>query len=260
LKEEVNLKKYEDITAGKVFGRITVLETAGRNKHGHLQWLCKCECDGKTIIVLDHNLKKGYTKGCGCLKKDKKYSQRGEFHKQIYSVYCNMKVRCYNENHECYHHYGGRGIKICDEWLDDYMNFYNWAIATGYTKGLSIDRIDVNGNYEPLNCRWITMEEQQKNKRNNFYITIGDETKILSEWSKISGLSVFVIKYRVNQGITGEDLLKPYQTDTPSGIKGVTWNKKAKQWIVRHGQKHIGCFKNLEDAIKAKVEYKSKNT
>ena len=99
-----------------------------------------------------------------------------------------MKQRCYYQQNISYKYYGARGITICKEWLADFTNFYNWAINNGYQKGLSIDRINVNGNYEPSNCRWVNMKIQANNRTSNHYITIGENTKTIMEWSEISGI------------------------------------------------------------------------
>lgn len=106
-----------------------------------------------------------------------------------------MKNRCYYNKYPRYGDYGGRGIKVCDEWRDDFMNFYNWSMNNNYNDNLTIDRIDVDGDYEPLNCRWVTSKENGRNKRNNKNYTINGETHCLSEWCEILGLN-----YRTVQG------------------------------------------------------------
>lgn len=125
---------------------------------------------------------------------------------------CDMKRRCYNPEEKFYKDYGGRGIKVCDEWMDKkegHGNFQKWAVENGWEEGRSIDRIDVNGNYEPSNCRWATPEEQANNRRNNNYITINGVTKTTSEWARQIGISQNAFTGRINSGWTGEELLKP---------------------------------------------------
>lgn len=125
---------------------------------------------------------------------------------------CDMKRRCYNPEEKFYKDYGGRGIKVCDEWMDKkegHSNFQKWAVKNGWEEGRSIDRIDVNGNYEPSNCRWATPEEQANNRRNNNYITINGVTKTTSEWARQIGISQNAFTGRINSGWTGEELLKP---------------------------------------------------
>lgn len=123
-----------------------------------------------------------------------------------------MKRRCYNPEEKFYKDYGGRGIKVCDEWMDKkegHSNFQKWAVENGWEEGRSIDRIDVNGNYEPNNCRWATPEEQANNRRNNNYVTINGVTKTTSEWARQIGISQNAFTGRINSGWTGEELLKP---------------------------------------------------
>ena len=125
---------------------------------------------------------------------------------------CDMKRRCYNPEEKFYKDYGGRGIKVCDEWMDKkegHSNFQKWAVENGWEEGRSIDRIDVNGNYEPSNCRWATPEEQANNRRNNNYVTINGVTKTTSEWARQIGISQNAFTGRINSGWTGEELLKP---------------------------------------------------
>ena len=111
-----------------------------------------------------------------------------------------MKYRCYYQNHPSYKNYGGRGITVCQEWLDDFMNFYNWSMANGYSDELTIDRIDVNGNYEPNNCRWATRKEQQNNMRNNVFLEANGERHTISEWSEITGINRSTISNRLRRG------------------------------------------------------------
>lgn len=144
-------------------------------KNGRKRTKLKCLCNCGNITSVDRsNLLRGGVKSCGCYKKDyikATKSTHGEAHSRLYNVWSSIKNRCYNKNEPEYKNYGGRGIVMCDEWLNDYLSFKKWAEETGYDKDApkgqcTIDRIDVNGNYEPSNCRWITMEEQLKNTSN----------------------------------------------------------------------------------------------
>jgi hypothetical protein len=118
------------------------------------------------------------------LNLSKEYHLHGCKNEKLYEVWCSMKARCNSKKSQYYSHYGGRGIEVCDEWQHEYINFKKWAYANGYKEGLWIDRIDVNGNYEPTNCRWATIEEQQNNKRDTVWITFKGETYSLHEWAK----------------------------------------------------------------------------
>ena len=153
---------------GKRFGRLLVIGKS-ESKNGMATWLCKCDC-GNEKVVCGNELRKGKANSCGCLRKELAYKmliQHGKANTRLYKVWKAMKARCNNPNNKRYSSYGGRGIKVCDEWQNSFQAFYDWAIANGYREGLSIDRVNNDGNYEPTNCRWATASEQQKNKRKN---------------------------------------------------------------------------------------------
>lgn len=109
--------------------------------------------------------------------------KHGLRHDPLYSVWANMKNRCYNKNDPHYERWGGRGITVCKEWRNNFKLFYDWAVANGYRKGLTLDRIDNNGNYEPSNCRWSTIKEQNRNKRNVKFIEYNGKSQLLEEWA-----------------------------------------------------------------------------
>ena len=119
----------------------------------------------------------------------------GQEPKRLYNTWCNMRRRCYEKQNHKYKNYGGRGIKICPEWLD-FCVFREWALSNGYSETLTLDRINVNGNYEPTNCRWVTQKIQQNNRSNNHLITYNGETHTMKEWSEITGISYRTIKDR----------------------------------------------------------------
>ena len=151
-----------DIT-GNRYGKLVVIKRAENrvqpNGNVVAQWLCRCDCGNKKVIA-SAGLRYGKVKSCGCLWKKHGYS--GE---RLYHIWVNMKQRCYNQHSKDYKNYGLLNVRVCDEWLHDYLLFRKWAYSHGYEDDLTIDRINVYGNYEPDNCRWITNAEQQKNRR-----------------------------------------------------------------------------------------------
>ena len=159
--------KTLDLTGGK-YGRLTV-KAKYKNSGRWTQWVCYCTC-GRTIVVKTRDLRSGHTQSCGCLFKDNllnRITKHGQKNTRLYRIWKDMKARCANKTTYGYKFYGARGINVCREWRDNFMSFYNWAIHNGYKDDLSIDRIDVDGNYEPSNCRWATVKEQANNKRNS---------------------------------------------------------------------------------------------
>lgn len=180
------------------FGRLVAIRPNGKQGSGY-KWLCKCDC-GNEITTKSSSLLRGLTKSCGCLRKDttsKRFTKHNGRFEHLYTIYCSMKSRCQNSKNEHYKFYGGKGIKVCDEWKTDYSNFREWALKNGYSPELSIDRIDVNGNYEPNNCRWVTKQEQANNKTNNDFIEYQGEIHTIAEWARIKGLSYYSLYQRI---------------------------------------------------------------
>ena len=174
-KSETNIK---DLT-GQRFGKLVVLERANKIGEGKLKWLCRCDC-GTVKPILADVLNSGGAISCGCRKRSvlgESTLKHGHRRERIYSIYCDMKRRCYNKNRNGYANYGARGIRVCDEWKNDFMAFYEWAMANGYEENLTIDRIDNDGNYEPSNCQWITKSENST-KRNIEYWRKWHENKV----------------------------------------------------------------------------------
>lgn len=179
------MPEIKDLT-GQKFGRLTVEGFSHLDKHHKGHWLCRCEC-GAAVDVETHQLKCGKTKSCGCWKNDvnsKRLKTHGCEPKRLYRVWVSMKKRCTNPKEPEYKNYGGRGITVCDEWRCSFESFRFWALVNGYEEGLSIDRIDNNGNYCPDNCRWTDRKTQNSNKRNNHRITFNGKTQTVTEWAE----------------------------------------------------------------------------
>lgn len=204
-------------------GKITVIERVG-SKGGQALWLCECEC-GNKFLQYGGPIRKGKIKSCGCLYRDKNDRARiarmtiakekhGDSFNRLYFIWNDIKGRCNNPNNADYGNYGGRGIKVCDEWMHDYLAFKQWATDAGYDWNAkrgecTIDRIDVNGDYSPDNCRWANMKAQSRNKRNTCRITYNGETHTTGEWSEITGISRDTIYSRYRCGMEPHRILYP---------------------------------------------------
>lgn len=197
---------------GTRYGNLTIVEFdhERRTPNGTLRRYMKCQCDcGNICIIALHSLKSGKTKSCGCIKG---LAQRGYKYNypHLYPVYDNIKKRCYNENDSQYKYYGERGIKMCDNWLQDRNAFYKWAITHGYKEGLQLDRIDTNKNYCPENCRFLTAKENSRNKRNNRLIYYNGNEYVFSEFCEtfnIVNRRGALYRY-VKKGYTPDELIK----------------------------------------------------
>lgn len=203
--------KIRPSIVGEKFGKLTVVEkigTKGDKNKTRQTWLCKCECGGDRIVDTD-SLKSGKTTSCGCRNKTHGMSQT-----RLYRIWSKMKQRTLNPKNNRYSNYGGRGIAICDEWLT-FDSFKEWALLNGYSDDLSIDRIDVNGNYEPSNCRWTDNLTQANNKRTNVYYTHNGETLTFTQWCRKLNIDKEMARnkirhhnYTIGQALGLETLIK----------------------------------------------------
>lgn len=204
---------------GKTFGRLTVIEldkdrieqrkVDGKKKITY--WFCKCEC-GNIKSIESYSLTTCKSTSCGCYGREQRLKSQTKHnlsHTRIKRIYYNMRSRCYNSNTPKYNNHGGRGIKVCDEWLSEngLVKFNDWAMNNGYDENLTLDRINNDGNYEPNNCRWVDYNTQNYNRRVNRIFTIGCETGSAREFCDKYNIKWNTFWERVFNGYEGEDLI-----------------------------------------------------
>lgn len=195
---------FKDLT-GQKFGMLTAISFTGKkNKNGAHIWNCICEC-GTQTIASTAELTSGHKQTCGNHSRKQNYISKGT---RLYRLWQNMKNRCYWEKDKSFANYGGRGIQVCPEWRNGFSVFREWALSSGYQENLTLDRINVNGNYEPSNCRWATAKEQQNNKRNNRNLEFNGEVHTVTEWAQIIGIKRETLYRRLNVGWPIEKALK----------------------------------------------------
>lgn len=197
---------------GLQFGRLNVVAFAGLHEDLSAKWLCVCSC-GNSATVRGASLRSGRSKSCGCLKKEiasvtfkRVKTTHGKSGSEIYEVWKGIIKRCKNKNKKDFNNYGGRGITVCDRWLD-FDNFY--SDMGEKPEGMSIDRINNDGNYEPQNCRWATRSEQSRNKRNNRWFTLNGKTMTLADWADSIGISHSSLSERLEKYTEEEALTMP---------------------------------------------------
>lgn len=203
------MAKYVDLT-GRRFGRLVVLQRVENAKNGSSQWLCECDC-GKKRIHTAGVLNYGSVQSCGCYGKEVRIMANithNQSKTKLYRVWASMRDRCTLVSSQAFKYYGGRGIAVCDEWRESFQTFYDWAIDNGYCEGLSIDRINVDGNYEPSNCRWVSKKNQANNKQNNICIEYNGETHTIAEWANILGINYITLWMRFRRGWSVEKALQ----------------------------------------------------
>lgn len=197
-----------DLT-GQRFGRLIVVQYLGNRRY-----LVECDCSIKKSVY-GYNLLSGDTASCGCLRKERtaaenrKARTHGMTETRLYYIWRGMKRRCYEVGASGYNDYGGRGIKVCDEWFDP-TTFIEWALFNGYDDNLQIERSDHDGNYSPENCRWVTVKTNQNNKRNSKFETAFGETKTQAEWMvdpRNVNKSIQGLRHRLKRGMSMEEAL-----------------------------------------------------
>lgn len=211
-----------DLT-GMRFGRLVILCFAYKDSGYHSFWKCQCDCGNTKNIRSDH-LFSGASVSCGCYRSEfsaiqgkSKLTKHGWYGTKLYARWIGMRERCSNPNVAGWKNYGGRGISVCQEWYDSFESFKDWALANGYKEDAprgecTLDRINPNGNYEPSNCRWLTIFEQQSNKRNNHWVTYLGKQYTVSQISRKFGICGQTLVGRIEQGMTVEEALaKPYK-------------------------------------------------
>lgn len=189
---------------GQEFNKLLVVEFL-RMKGSHAIYKCLCDC-GNYTEAYGANIKKNHTTSCGCssIKHKKEFAVKSITHgltkHPLFMSWVGMRNRCYYVKHNRYANYGGKGIVVCEEWKGNFKSFFEWGIANGWAKGLSIDRIDTNKSYSPDNCRFSTVSEQNKNRTTNIYITYNGVTKVANDWAKITGVRGQTISKRLRKG------------------------------------------------------------
>lgn len=189
-----------DLT-GQTFGRLTVIEPAGRSKRGKLVWRCTCACGEREVTAATNDLRRGNTRSCGCLFREESGNRvrtHGQTGTRLYEIWRNIIRRTTQPSHHSYPDYGGRGITMCPEWRESFEAFAN-DMGPTYRDGLSIDRIDVNGHYQPDNCRWATPTQQSRNMRRNRLVTAWGQTRTLSEWAELHEINYQTLYNRITR-------------------------------------------------------------
>lgn len=187
------------------------------NNHGEAMWKCICDC-GKEHEATSYNLTRGRTtqcRSCMILQIAKSNTKHGCKPKRLHEIYANMKTRCHNPNYELWSRYGGRGIKVCEEWENSYKSFRDWAFSSGYSDNLTLDRIDNDGDYCPDNCKWSDRVEQANNRHTNRILTLNGEKDTMANWARKTGLPYWLIQRRLDEFKWSEEKT----LTTPRGAK-----------------------------------------
>lgn len=217
------MPKAVDIS-GRRFGRLTAIRRAENAKCGRSRWLCVCDCGAETVVQTN-SLVSGHTTSCGCYN-GACQTIHGKTNTRLFRIWSKMKSRCFCENDKDFKNYGGRGIRVCDEWKDDFLAFYTWSMENGYRDDLTIDRVCNDGPYAPWNCRWTDLSVQANNRRSNHVLVFGGASHTIHEWSQLLGMSEAALVKRMKYGWDVERVLttpvaqrkKPVRRVPPSAV------------------------------------------
>lgn len=247
--------KFKNLT-GQIFGKLTVIKFVDCKIYA--RWLCECSCDAKNqIIIIGASLTSGNTRSCGCLKNELTSIRRkkhGLSNSDEYFIWAGMKSRCLNKNESNYHNYGGRGIKVCDRWVESFENFYE---DMGPRPGpeYSIERKNNDGDYEKDNCRWATNKEQNNNKRTNRYIEYNGKIKTLSQWAEAFNIRLTTLAGRLEDGWTIKEAFETPIIDNERIIEIDGESMNIASWCIKFNinrktfQKRIRRGWSVQDAI-----------
>lgn len=247
---------------GQRFGRLTVVGYVRDyvTKNGTIvsRWKCLCDCqldlpEEERIYsyVATGDLLSEKVKSCGCLHKEI-LSKHGESRTRLHRIWIDMRTRCYNENTKVYQNYGARGIKICDEWKDSFANFREWALNNGYSDELTIDRIDVNGDYSPNNCKWSTKKEQENNKRTNIYGYYNGEKLTIAQFSEKINKYSSTIRYKyIDKNMSFEDIAKYFKEQDELCIDINSCNNSV-SYSIQNNKRHSDVIAKIRRLLKNK--------
>jgi hypothetical protein len=208
-----------DLT-GQKFNRLQVVRRLGNNKFKKTQWLCRCDC-GNEVVVIGQNLVGGISKSCSCLQKEKvsklnrTHGYAGEWGNRAteYSIWANMKTRCTNPKSNHWHLYGGKGVKVCEQWMHSFEQFLK-DMGNRPSKEYSIDRISPDGDYEPSNCRWATAKEQTRNKSANVWLEVNGIRMVQADWARRWGITGALLKQHIRNGKTFQQVYNYFEAKT----------------------------------------------
>lgn len=264
------MPEFIDLT-GQHFGYWKVIERSESKKREPTKWLCECKC-GTRKVVVGATLKNGTSKSCGCMRTElltERAQTHGKSKIRLYRIWARMIQRTTNKNEPDYKYYGGRGIAVCKEWRESFVVFEIWAKESGYADNLTIDRKDNSKNYQPDNCRWVTMKEQSRNTRRTHYLTYNGQTKSLTDWADEMQMSRSALDARINQrrwdvekALTTEvkTVARPYYLTYNGQTKSITeWANEVgiSKGTLRRRINILGW--SVEKALTTKVRKQSNN-